>query len=211
MFMMILTVFVSTGYCDDTDVVCDCTTEITRDAFPPGFLFGASTASYQEDIAIAKSLNLDVYRISISWPRILPYGKLNGSHINWEGIDYYNRLINETIEQGFDSMKLIHTEDFEYYVDVCFKYFGDRIKNWFTLNEPWSYASLGYGTGNLAPGRCSRWLRTGCIDGDSGTEPYWVAHNLLLAHAAAVNLYRNKYQVRLEYPKTLLQIVETIH
>ncbi|KAM7497418.1 hypothetical protein LguiA_021832 [Lonicera macranthoides] len=255
MFMMILTVFVSTGYCDDTDVVCDCTTEITRDAFPPGFLFGASTASYQieggidsrgpniwdhythnypgriadlsnadvaadsynlykEDIAIAKSLNLDVYRISISWPRILPYGKLNGSHINWEGIDYYNRLINEAIEQGLELyVTLFHfdlpqaleeayggflnkniVEDFEYYVDVCFKYFGDRIKNWFTLNEPWSYASLGYGTGNLAPGRCSRWLRTGCIDGDSGTEPYWVAHNLLLAHAAAVNLYRNKYQ-----------------
>ena len=78
------------------------------------------------------------------------------------------------------------------------------MKNWFTLNEPWSYANLGYATGNLAPGRCSRWQRLGCIDGDSGTEPYWVAHNLLLSHAAAVNIYRNKYQVRFEYPKIVL-------
>ena len=48
MFMMILSVIVSTGYSDDTDVGCNCSNiNINRDAFPPGFLFGASTASYQ--------------------------------------------------------------------------------------------------------------------------------------------------------------------
>lgn len=31
--------------------------------------------------------------------------------------------------------------------------------------------------------------------GDPGTEPYIVSHNQLLAHAAAVKLYREEYQV----------------
>ncbi|KAM7497415.1 hypothetical protein LguiA_021829 [Lonicera macranthoides] len=167
---------------------------------------------YKEDIAIAKSLNLDIDRISLSWVRILPHGTRNGSQINLEGIDYYNRLINETIEQGLELyVTLFHfdlpqaleetyggflkkdiVKDFEYYADVCFKYFGDRVKNWFTLNEPWSYASLGYGIGDLAQGRCSRWQRTGCIQAQNHIGSH--ACNMLLTHAAAVNVYRNKYQ-----------------
>jgi len=45
------------------------------------------------------------------------------------------------------------------------------------------------------PGRCSSWLKSNCTGGDSGTEPYLVAHYQLLAHAAVVNLYKTKYQV----------------
>ena len=33
------------------------------------------------------------------------------------------------------------------------------------------------------------------MKGDSSTEPYKVAHNLLLSHAAAVKTYKEKYQV----------------
>ena len=32
-------------------------------------------------------------------------------------------------------------------VQAAFKLFGDRVKYWFTLNEPETYCSLGYGTG----------------------------------------------------------------
>ncbi|KAJ1417975.1 Glycoside hydrolase family 1 [Sesbania bispinosa] len=53
------------------------------------------------------------------------------------------------------------------YAELCFKEFGDRVKHWITLNEPWTIT----------------------------TEPYIVAHNQLLAHAAAVNVYKTKYQV----------------
>jgi beta-glucosidase len=45
------------------------------------------------------------------------------------------------------------------------------------------------------PGRCSDWQNLNCTGGDSGTEPYLVAHHLLLAHAAAVQVYKTKYQV----------------
>ncbi|PNY00717.1 beta-glucosidase 24-like protein [Trifolium pratense] len=47
----------------------------------------------------------------------------------------------------------------------------------------------------MAPGRCSSWFNPNCTGGDSGTEPYLVSHYQLLAHAAAVNVYKTKYQV----------------
>jgi len=85
-------------------------------------------------------------------------------------------------------------KDYGEYVDICFKEFGDRVKHWITLNEPLSYSMNGYASGTFAPGRCSSYVGN-CTKGDSATEPYIVAHNLLLAHATAVKLYRQKYQV----------------
>ncbi|URD79839.1 Glycosyl hydrolase family 1 [Musa troglodytarum] len=52
---------------------------------------------YKEDIDIMKKFNFDAYRFSISWSRIFPNG--TGS-INWEGVDYYDRLIDYLILQG---------------------------------------------------------------------------------------------------------------
>jgi beta-glucosidase len=46
----------------------------------------------------------------------------------------------------------------------------------------------------MAPGRCSSWFNPNCTGGDSGTEPYIVAHYQLLAHATVVNVYKTKYQ-----------------
>ena len=51
---------------------------------------------------------------------------------------------------------------------------------------------MGYGAGSFAPGRCSDRLR--CAEGDSSTEPYIAGHNALLAHGAAVSLYRLQFQ-----------------
>lgn len=84
--------------------------------------------------------------------------------------------------------------DFQEYADFCFKTFGDRVKDWVTLNEPYSYTLNGYHGGTFAPGRCSNYVGN-CTAGDSATEPYIVAHHLILAHAAAVRLYKRKYQV----------------
>ena len=54
---------------------------------------------------------------------------------------------------------------------------------------------MGYGNGAFAPGRCSKWLSSKCNEGDSATEPYLVAHHQILAHTAAVQVYKDKYQV----------------
>ncbi|XP_056694787.1 beta-glucosidase 12-like [Spinacia oleracea] len=85
-------------------------------------------------------------------------------------------------------------DDFRDYANVCFEEFGNKVKHWTTLNEPWTYTSRGYATGNFPPGRCSKWQKLNCTGGDSATEPYLVAHHQLLAHATAVDLYRRKYQ-----------------
>lgn len=90
----------------------------------------------------------------------------------------------------------MNRKDFLGYVDICFKAFGDRVKEWITVNEPNIYAMLGYSVGQNAPGRCSSYIRN-CTGGNSATEPYLVAHYLILSHAAAVQLYREKYQVPL--------------
>ena len=36
------------------------------------------------------------------------------------------------------------------YADICFDNFGDRVKNWITINEAWVVAILGYGHGVFA-------------------------------------------------------------
>lgn len=68
------------------------------------------------------------------------------------------------------------------------------MKHWITLNEPVLYSTEGYGDGGSPPSRCSKWVAN-CNAGDSSTEPYVVTHHLILAHAAAVQVYRAKFQV----------------
>jgi beta-glucosidase/6-phospho-beta-glucosidase/beta-galactosidase len=69
------------------------------------------------------------------------------------------------------------------------------VKHWTTLNEPNIEPLGGYDLGSLPPRRCSTPFGESCTGGNSTTEPYIAAHHLLLAHASAVSLYRDKYQV----------------
>lgn len=164
---------------------------------------------FNNDIKLMKNMGMSAYRFSISWSRILPSG--NGE-INYVGIAHYNKIINELIKNGIEPMVTLYhwdlpanldttykgwlderiVKDFARYVDICFQAFGDRVKFWMTINEPWTFVHLGYVLGTFAPGRCSD--RSKCPEGDSATEGYIAAHNVLLAHATAVNLYRKKYQ-----------------
>lgn len=78
---------------------------------------------------------------------------------------------------------------------MCFREFGDRVSHWTTLDEV-NVAAIGsYDNGQIAPGRCSDPFGTKkCTVGNSSVEPYIAAHNMLLAHASATRLYREKYQ-----------------
>ncbi|WJX36941.1 hypothetical protein P8452_24773 [Trifolium repens] len=165
---------------------------------------------YKSDIKVVKQIGLDSYRFSISWSRIFPKGK---GAVNPLGVKFYNNLIDEILANGLTPfVTLFHwdlpqgledeymgflsnkvVKDFENYAEFCFKTFGDRVKHWATLNEPYSFTINGYMGGTFAPGRCSKWVGN-CAAGDSTTETYIVAHNLILAHAAAVRVYKRKYQ-----------------
>lgn len=163
----------------------------------------------EEDVRLMKDLGLKAYRFSIAWPRILPNGKLvtgkdvNENGINHEGIAFYNRLIDELLKNeiepwvtlyhwdlpqaledeygGWLSPKIV--DDFGRYASVCFEAFGDRVKNWITINEAWTVAVLAYENGSKAPGNIV----------NPEIEVYLVAHHFLLAHARAVRNYREFY------------------
>eukprot|EP00271_Cylindrocystis_brebissonii_P020461 TRINITY_DN678_c0_g1_i1.p1 TRINITY_DN678_c0_g1~~TRINITY_DN678_c0_g1_i1.p1 ORF type:complete len:541 (-),score=54.95 TRINITY_DN678_c0_g1_i1:605-2227(-) len=163
---------------------------------------------YREDIALMKKLGFKHFRFSISWSRILPSG---GGRVNKKGLNFYNRFINALLKAGITpSVTLYHWDlplalherhggwlnkklvaYYVNYADIVFKSYGDRVKSWITFNEPQQAAVQGYGfNGAMAPGRYTYDGK----GGNSSTEPYIVAHNMILAHAAAVSLYRTKYK-----------------
>ncbi|XP_065878222.1 beta-glucosidase 47-like [Euphorbia lathyris] len=155
---------------------------------------------YLEDIDLMEYIGVDSYRFSISWARILPKGRFG--KVNKGGIDYYNKFINALLHKGIKPfVTLTHfdipqeledrygawlspevQEDFKHYADICFRCFGDRVKYWATFNEPNIVASRGYRSGIFPPAHISE------------TEHFIAAHNMILSHAAAVDLYRTKYQ-----------------
>ncbi|KAH7544823.1 hypothetical protein FEM48_Zijuj01G0027100 [Ziziphus jujuba var. spinosa] len=167
---------------------------------------------YKEDIALLKDIGFDSFRFSISWSRVLPRGRITGG-VNQEGVKFYNNLIDQLLSNGIKPLvTLFHWDlpqalddeyggflspnivnDYRDYAEFCFREFGDRVKTWITLNEPNYFSSDGYASGFRAPGRCSKYIGN-CTAGNSATEPYLVAHHLILAHATAVQLYRHKYQ-----------------
>lgn len=153
---------------------------------------------FKEDIQLMKDMGVKAYRFSIAWSRVMPTGK---DAVNEQGIQFYSDLIDELIKADIEPWVTLYHWDlplalqleddgwlsdtipdyFAAYSDLCFSRFGDRVKNWITLNEPWVVAILGYGQGVFAPGRIST------------SEPYQAAHQLILAHGKAVKVYREKY------------------
>jgi len=149
---------------------------------------------WAEDVALMRELNLNAYRFSISWSRILPEGT---GRINQKGLDFYRRLVEALREAGIAPSATLYHWDlpaalddrggwlnrdsaawFGDYAEVCFKALGDQVEMWATLNEPWVIADGGYLYGTLAPGHRNLF------------EAPRVAHHLLLAHATAVEAFR---------------------
>ncbi|MEL7426953.1 MAG: family 1 glycosylhydrolase, partial [Bacteroidota bacterium] len=113
---------------------------------------------FREDVQLMKQLGVNAYRFSIAWSRILPDGTTQ--QVNQAGIQFYNDLINELLANDIQPWVTLYHWDlplalemqkdgwlnpqiadaFAEYAAVCFEHFGDRIKNWITLNEPWVVA-----------------------------------------------------------------------
>ncbi len=178
------------------------------DAFPDGFLWGASTSAYQiegspledgaspstwhafshrrgkirdgtngdvacghyhrwrEDVETMKQLGLGAYRFSVAWTRIFP----EPGRVNQRGIDFYARLIDALLDAGIEPwLTVFHLEEplwlsggmsrrpsVDRLVELALalmERFGDRVKNWITVNEPTIYAASGWLTGGFPPGR----------------------------------------------------------
>jgi len=146
---------------------------------------------WREDVQLIKSLGVDAYRLSISWPRVMHQ---DGS-LNQEGVNFYIQLLDELKAHQIKAFVTLyhwdlpqHLEDnggwlnretaylFADYADKISRAFGDRVYSYATLNEPFCSSYLGYEAGIHAPGLKSK---------AGGRQS---AHHLLLAHGLALRV-----------------------
>ncbi|OAL52926.1 putative beta-glucosidase [Pyrenochaeta sp. DS3sAY3a] len=167
---------------------------------------------YEEDLDLLVKYGAKAYRFSLAWSRIIPIGGRDDP-VNDAGIRFYDKLIDGLLARNITPwVTLYHWDlpqglqdryggwlnteeiqkDFERYARVCYERFGDRVKNWITINEPWVVSIHGFQKGSDAPGRSS--VNKDCTEGDSTTEPWIVGHSLILAHARAAKLYNNEFK-----------------
>ena len=167
---------------------------------------------YEADVALLKSMQAKAYRFSISWSRIIPEGGRNDP-INPAGLAYYNRLVDALLAADIIPMiTLFHWDlpqtlmdryggmldkeefvaDYVQYARVVFEELADRVKWWITFNEPWCSSVLGFNDGLFAPGRTSN--RSKSAEGDSAREVWIAGFNIMLAHAAAVKMFREEFK-----------------
>lgn len=123
---------------------------------------------WQEDVQLARDINLGAYRFSIAWPRIAPNGDQDW---NPKGFSYYDQLVDALLEANIKPwVTLYHwdlpqslqskggwqnSETVQSYIAYAAKvgeHFKGRVTHWFTFNEPQCFINLGYGTGEHAPG-----------------------------------------------------------
>lgn len=169
----------------------------------PNAVFGGHTGAvacdhyhrWPEDIALMKALGQKAYRMSLSWPRILPQGS---GAINEKGLGFYDRLIDGLCEAGIDPWITLFHWDYPYelfcrggwlspdaprwfadYTDIVVDRFSDRVSHWITFNEPQCFIGLGHLSGIHAPGE-----KLGL------SEVLRASHNVLLAHGHAVQSIR---------------------
>lgn len=149
---------------------------------------------YPEDIQIMKELGLQSYRFSFAWPRMFP----NGDSVREErGFEFYDRLIDKLLEANIEPLATLYHWDLPQalqdkggwvnrdianhladYSAAVVERFGDRVKKFSPINEPWVVAWLGYGIGIHAPGITDR------------RSAFAAAHHTVIAHAAATNAMR---------------------
>jgi beta-glucosidase len=150
---------------------------------------------YQEDIDIMSDMGIHAYRLSVAWPRIFPDGK---GKVNQQGLDYYDRIVDGLLAKGIDPwITLFHwdfptalydqggwlnrdsADWFADYAELITDKFSDRVKNWFTLNEPQCFLGLGHHSAEHAPGLKMTFEKV-----------LQASHHALLAHGKAVQAMR---------------------
>ncbi|MCB1002128.1 MAG: beta-glucosidase [Acidimicrobiales bacterium] len=148
-----------------------------------------------DDVKMMADLGLQAYRLSISWPRVLPQGTGAASP---SGLAQYHRLFELLLEHDIEPVPTLFHWDlpqaledrggfrqresawwFADYAALMAEEYGDTVDRWATFNEPWCYAYLGHASGEHAPGLRDR------------AAAVAVAHHELLAHGHALQAMRS--------------------
>lgn len=149
---------------------------------------------YAADLDLVQGANLDCYRFSTSWARVLPEGR---GAANPEGLDYYDRLVDAMLERGLKPCATLYHWElpsplldlggwknrdiagwFGEFTETIMGRIGDRVFSAAPINEPWCVAWLSHFMGHHAPGL--RDIRAAAR----------AMHHVLLAHGTAIQAMR---------------------
>ena len=169
----------------------------------PGAVAGGDTGDqacdhyhrWREDVALMRRLNIEAYRFSVAWPRVLPAGR---GPVNAAGLDFYDRLVDALLAAGIRPFVTLYHWDlpqvlqdlggwparetayaFAEFAAVVGNRLGDRVADWFTVNEPLCSAWIGHLEGLMAPGERDI------------ARAVPAAHHLLLGHGLAAAALRS--------------------
>jgi 6-phospho-beta-glucosidase len=164
---------------------------------------------YKQDIALAKEMGFNVFRMSINWSRIFPNGY--DELPNEKGLEFYDKVFDELNKNNIEPLVTLSHYEMPYslvkkyngwysrevinyflnYVKVVFDRYKDKVKYWLTFNE------INSGT---MPAGCV--LSLGCVKDYEGTMfgiednkqiRYQAIHHQLIASALTVKLAHDKY------------------
>jgi beta-glucosidase len=179
------------------------TGNIPGQVYTPGNVFQNQTGDvasdhynrFAEDVGLMQQMKLQAYRLSISWPRVVPDGD---GKVNAKGLDFYDRLIDALLAKGIEPwVTLFHWdvprwcahrgswlnremhEWFGTYTQVVVDRLGDRVSKWMTINEPQIFLGPtefeGLQTSNKRASHYERLL---------------AAHHCMMAHGRSVQVIR---------------------
>jgi beta-glucosidase len=162
---------------------------------------------YKEDVALMAEMGLRAYRFSTAWSRILPDGI---GPVNQNGLDFYDRLVDALLAKNIEPYVCLYHYDlplalhkkggwtkretashFAEYACIVVERLSDRVRTFFTHNEPWVAATSGYLLGQHAPGR---------KDPIAMLKAF---HHMLLSHGLAMDSIRSAARQRVKIGITL--------
>ena len=146
---------------------------------------------FGEDCDLIRGLGIPHYRLSISWPRVLPSGT---GTINEPGLAFYDALVDTLLEREIQPWVTLFHWDFPQalaerggwlnpdaprwfadYVRIVVERLSDRVERWITINEPQCFLRFGHVDATNAPGLTL-----------SLAERLAACHHVLVAHGLAV-------------------------
>lgn len=165
---------------------------------------GPDTASnfyndYKDDLKLMRQAGIKNLRTSIQWSRLID--DFENATVVPEAAEFYSNVIDEMIKDGITPyINLCHfdmpielqkkyggfeskhvTDLYAKFADKCFELFGDRVKNWFTFNEPKVILDGGYLYKFHYPLK---------VDGPLAVQ---VGYNINLASAKAIQKFHKRF------------------
>jgi beta-glucosidase/6-phospho-beta-glucosidase/beta-galactosidase len=150
---------------------------------------------YKQDIARIAAIGVKQYSFSISWSRVMPFGR---GEVNEQALAHYDDVIQTCLDYGVEPLvTLFHWDlplylqlayggwlsedivpDFLEYARVIFSRYGSKVSKFFTVNEPIVYCGfyplpVGYFPATSIP---------------PAEQKYYCGQSTLLAHSQAYRL-----------------------